>query len=311
MKNLIERLRNEYGEIYQDIVLEGQLLAKGRRDCDKRWMMVGPQINPHSVVMDLGSATGYFSKKIAQTYPDSLVISFESDPLMCEIQKEIYRREGIYNVVVCQHRLTLEEIDNWNDHVEFFDTLLALSVLHHFEDGKKVLDSLSKMFPVIIGEVPGEEKEACGVFGGEIGERETLGYVSSHLGKYKREVWLKRNLIERSSLNAFFGVSHHDRHRFEIQNGTIGGKEIIKGVNVWNLSYFNIIWPDKKWWQTQVTKAYESLDYKSDVRLWNLLVTPTGVTAIDYMTKFPKHDQAEFKPSDLVALRQEIGERVK
>ena len=42
-----------------------------------------------------------------------------------------------------------------------------------------------------------------------------------------------------------------------------------------------------------------------DVEPWNLLVTPTGMKAIDYTDVFPQGDQAEYKgKEDLVKLME-------
>src|SRR3990167_3535562 len=128
MQDLIYQLE----EVYQDIELNGEIVAKGLRDCEERWNIIKDRIGPHDVVLDLGSSLGYYSKKIAQTYPDCLVISFESDPIMCQIQAKMFQEEGIYNVVVCNYRLGKDDLIKWSRCVEMFDVVLVLAVLHHF-----------------------------------------------------------------------------------------------------------------------------------------------------------------------------------
>ena len=323
---MLKKLIKKLPELYQDIEIDGKLVAKGKRDCKKRWDLMKKHIGSHDVVIDLGSAEGYFAHKIAREYPDSLVISFESDPVMCEIQKRIFQKEGIYNVVVCQHRLSHEDLEKWVGYVDCFDVILALSILHHYpaEDVEGVFDCLQKLSPMIIGEAPAEgELEACGGEAKEVVNKiikqkvEILGEVPSHLGDYKRGVWIKRlwpsigQKIVREEADAYFGVSHGGRHKFElIWDGDwfLNGERIVAGVNVWNLLSFNIIWPDKKWWKAQVSGAYECLEFKSDVRLWNLLMTSTGLKAFDYMTEFPDGDQAEYKKGDLEKLEEKLDE---
>ena|SRR3990167_445853 len=309
VKDDILKLIPQLSEGYQDIELKGELLAKGKRECQERWDLIKDHIKPHDTVLDLGSATGYFSKKIAQTYPDSLVISFESDPIMCQIQSLMYEAEGIYNVVVCNYRLGKEDILRWLKHTEVFDVLLALSVLHHYQerDAGLVWEGLQSMFPMIIGEFPSSnETPACG---GIVKEKlqdifkfttvTIIGTVPSHLGEYQRKLWIKDTPDKRLGLDAFFGVSHPDRHRFEIKDGKINGKHIIKGINVWNLLHFNIVWPKPMWWKVNARAAYESLEFKSDVKPWNLLVNSTGIKAIDFTTKFKENDKASYHPKDL------------
>ena len=309
MKDKILELVKQLPEIYQDVELNGEIIAKGLRNCEERWNLIKDHINPHDVVLDLGSSLGYYSKKIAQRYPDSLVISFESDPIMCEIQAKMFQEEGIYNVVLCNYRLGKYDFVKWLSHVEIFDKVLALAVLHHYlkEDVSDIIEALLVMGDLIIETPPIAEVEACGGDAKEAVsnklselEGEWLGDVRSHLGDYRREIHLYKYYERtRSNLDAFFGVSHPDRHRFEIKEGKINGKNIIKGINVWNLLHFNIVWPLPNWWKIQAKAAYECLEFKSDVRPWNLLVTSTGLKAIDFTTKFPEGDQAEYDPSDL------------
>ena len=302
MQDLIAKLPEQY----QDISYQGKFY-KGLRNCEERWNLIKDHIKPHDVVLDLGSSLGYYSKKIAQMYPDSLVISFESDPVMCEIQKRIYEDEGIYNVVVCNYRLGMEDLIKWSRHAEVFDTVLALAVLHHFpaDDVERVWSVLNDMGSLLGETTAPDEIGACGGQSKDIvnklleGNIHVLGEVPSHTGDYQRRVWRKENFVNRVDLDAFFGVSHHDRHKFEVYNQRINRKHIIKGVNVWNLLHFNIVWPKSNWWKVQARKAYESLEWKSDVRAWNLLVTPNGLQAIDFKTVFPEKDQASYDPSDL------------
>jgi len=107
-------------------------------------------------------------------------------------------------------------------------------------------------------------------------------------------------------------VSHTGRHKFRMEVGSwfLNGNPIIPGLNVWNLFQFNVVWPPKPWWRVQARKAYECLDFKSDVRLWNLIMTSRGLKAIDYMTRFPEGDQAEFNESDLTNMEEKIDEYI-
>jgi len=316
MSQRIKDLLKQLPEIYQDVELDGTRFAKGRRNCAKRWDLIKDHIGPHDVVLDVGSSLGYFSHKIATEYPDSLVISFESEPKMCAIQAEIFRREGIYNVVVCNQRLTLMDLEYWTKYVDCFDTILALSVLHHYPPGSvhAVFDQLRGLSPRILGEGPAEkEVKACGgqakddTLEIEKSGVNILGKVPSHLSRHKRKVWLdqagdnSRLTIYRPDLDAYFGVSHDDRHKFKLLwNGhwSLNDKRMIPGINAYNLSKFSVVWPEPKWWTAQAIGAYGGLDFKSDVRPWNLLVTSTGLRAIDFMTKFPAGDPAKFNMTD-------------
>ena len=326
MKELIEKL----DEVYQDIELHGEVLAKGVRECAARWNCIMPRIGPHDVVMDIGSSTGYFAIKTALTFPDSLVISFESDPASCAVQREILKREGIYNVVLCRHRLTLEDMQKWAKCVEAFDVILALSVMHHFDayEVNELYSIMRCMAPHVIWEVADPNEElACGTLAARWAafDKVTIGServgvnaatFPSHLGSYERymkDVGLFWG-AERSDLDAYLGVAHDNRNKFDLsyvdRYWRLNGQHMIKGVNLWNLLPFDIQWPHRQWWLDQAGAAY-SLWHKSDIRLWNLLVTSTGLKAIDYQEEVPKDDQRHELASDIVRLQGTIIGRIR
>lgn len=60
----------------------------------------------------------------------------------------------------------------------------------------------------------------------------------------------------------------------------------ITGFSAWTLLYWKPIYPEPEWWQRQAVEAYEKLLREdiaiSDIRPFNLLVTPNGMAAIDY-----------------------------
>jgi hypothetical protein len=175
---------------------------------------------------------------------------------------------------------------------------------------EEAFECFKRMSLRTITEVPAPgEAEACGGESKEIARKVVVGrgvfvgYTPSHLGEYNRDTWLHLSGNQpRTDLDAWIGVSHPDRHKFTLErsNGglfgdwVLNGKYTIRGVNAWNLMQFNVVWPDAKWWRVQAYAAYSCLDFKSDVRLWNLLVTSTGIKAIDYMTKFPEDSDASY-----------------
>lgn len=317
-------------ERYQDWIVNGELKEKGVRDCVDRWRLIKPYIGSHDVVLDVGSAEGYFSTQIARTYPDSLVVSFESEPKLCKIQSDICREEGLYNHIVCNHRLSHEDIQRWHSCVECFDVVLALSVLHHFEHGtvSSVHRMLSEMSFLTISEVTApEEKEACGGDAKEearhvVGSGGVMvGSTRSHLGDYTRSMWLNCNSVRiRSDLDSWVGIPHEGRNKHVLKRRTVTGwygdwllndKHITKGLNVWNVLGFNVVWPERKWWTNQAIAAYYSLNFKSDVRLWNLIVTSSGLKPINYTTKFPPESEASYHDRDLDNVVEAIIEKNK
>lgn len=315
MKKKIVSLAEKFENIYQDIELDGEKIARGKRACRKRWDMIKPHLKNHDVIMDIGSALGYFTHKIAKELPDSLTVSFEADPKACEIQKKIYEHEGIYNLVLCQHKLKKSDLDKWINCVEMFDVILALSVLHHYPKNlvRSVLKNLCKLTPLLIGEVPHPSEEgAPGKASAEIVRKlirhkvKWIGSTSSPHSSSTRGIWIKSCNPSRRELDGYFGVSHKNRNKYNLRHKDgewlLNNKSIIHGVNVWNLLHFNVIWPPPSWWKTQARAAYDALIEKSDVRPWNLIFTSTGLKAIDYANYFPRGEHGKYKLSDLKKL---------
>lgn len=317
-------------ERYQDVIVRGEVVEKGVRECASRWNAIKPYVRSHDVVLDVGSAEGYFSLQIARMFPDSLVVSFESEPELCKIQASICKDEGLYNHIVCNHRLSYEDIQKWHSCVECFDLVLALSVLHHYEHGtvSSVYGMLSEMSFLTISEVTAQgEAEACG---GDAKEEARhivssygmkIGDAPSHLGDYVRSIYLGRNPVRvRADLDSWIGIPHEGRNKHTLERTTLDGwhgdwvlndKHITKGLNAWNILGFNVVWPERKWWVNQAISAYHSLDFKSDARLWNLIVTSSGVKAIDYMTSFPPESEASYHDRDLDNMVETITEKTR
>lgn len=315
----LEQQLSSLTEIYQDVYLKGEKIASGKRECESRYEMIAPHIKSNSVILDIGSSLGYFALRIASENPSVLVVSFESMENHCDIQKRLCEEHGIYNLIICQHRLSLEDISKWSMYVECIDMVLLLSVLHHFpkNDAIAFFDTLCDMVPKVIAEFPNQyESSICGTetlpelnhiqkFG------EQIGLASSHMEPDKmREMRLYQNTARRDNLKAFIGIPH-EGHKFTVKHDgefSINDKPIISGLNVWNLFHFNVVWPKPRWWRIQALGAYDCVEKKTDVRPWNLLVTANGLKAIDYTTEFPFDSVASFHDLDMARLESTMLE---
>jgi len=322
IKERLQPLVEDLPEIYQDIEVKGEVLWKGKRECETRWEAIEPEIRPGMVILDLGSSTGYFTVRIAKKFPSCLVVSVESGTAEAEVQREILWAEGLTNVVLLNKRLDVQDLRELNRTVEGIDLVLALSVLHHFPEGTilEALKILSLLSPNMIADVPGrEEIEACGQ--GTIEKLDpfdealewfypdirVLDTFPSHLGNYERKLYLGSGICNRTGLLAYWDSPNTNKlHRIS----KIGGewnidnkKGYISGVNVWTLLHLNPIWPEPAWWQKQARIAWQGLidagEFVSDVRAWNMLFTSAGLCAIDFSSRFVKGDWAEYREGDI------------
>jgi len=306
---------------YQDVVIKEEIIiAKGMRECEKRWEIIKPHIKHDSVIVDVGSDLGYFTTKIAEEFPDSLVISLEQAEKSSEIQKEILGIKKLTNVVLCQHKMDLRTLRGLSITVEAIDTFLILNVLHHYplEESRKWLLYLSMISPELIIELPqvsGGNKNSTGGDQYNDFDKELKNFYEhvdiievSSLGDEQDRVIYKawNESVFRDKLCPTFVFDLIPEvmktvHKLEfsdnkwIFNDGVRG-EFITGINAWTLLYLNPIYPESKWFQIEAVVAYYSLLRDgiglADVRPFNLLVTPKGMKAIDYDEVVPEIDRS-------------------
>ena len=322
MKTKLLPLLNQIGEIYQDIEVKGELLFKGVRDCAGRWEMIKPHIKPNSVVLDLGSSFGYFAIKIAKEFPTTLILSFERDRNTAFLQKELLKAEGLTNVILLNHSLSFLDLRWWLQTVEAIDTIVAMSVLHNYapEEIQNILKLTNLLSPEIILEMPNEnELKATGhetvmalspleqTLKNIYQDVKKLGEIKSHVQDTFRMVYRASDIVKRGGLVSYRGCPEgqklhtlkYDNKEWQIDNK----KHLIAGINVWNLLYFKIIYPESDWWYKRAEEAYKKIidseEKVSDVRPWNLLVTSDGLTAIDYKFPVPEGHPMAYVPEHL------------
>ncbi len=312
-------------------------------DLDNRWKFIKPCLKPNSVFLDLGSDKGIFSIKIAKEIPNSLVLSFEQKEEEALIQKRELKRLGLFNVILCQHQLTLPELQNWNKYVEAIDYFILSYVLHHFspDEAMKFLYQVRAMAPNLIVSIPGmEETKATGHDTVKSLEPflsilqklypfvKKIGQVSSYIQPelLRKYYYVKTSRLIREGVGGyrlcwfkgFEKIIEYEEGVWILRNlagnpiPQSRGKSFEPGINLWNIIPFNIIWPEKEWWDDQVDKAYgkvlKEYPHPNDVRPWNLIVTSKGLLAIDYSATARTPDQL-FQPSDLDKIKRIIKQK--
>ena len=77
--------------IYQDVVIDGQTLCRGTRDCSARWEILDPHLPHRGAILDVGSNFGWFGLQICRSRPDCVVASAEADLRSAAVQYEVLR----------------------------------------------------------------------------------------------------------------------------------------------------------------------------------------------------------------------------
>ena len=145
---------------YQDIIINGQVVKKGIRNCEPTYQAIQKILNRYQrslTVLDLGAAQGYFSFKIAAEY-DATTVMIENSinyPLhnkqllkLCELN------DSLENIIFLQTTITPENLLRLGE-CEHFDVILALNFIHHcMHPWKEIIDALLTLGENIIIEHP-------------------------------------------------------------------------------------------------------------------------------------------------------------
>lgn len=133
---------------YQDQWRDGQLVRKGRRDCEGRYHAMAELLAGAATVADIGGWDGYFSRRIAEDH-DVAVTLVE--------QRNVpdLARTGIVH-----RKMTLDasNVDTLGHH----DVILTLAVLHHMPDWEQVYNRLRAQCDLLIVEAAHPQEAAAG-----------------------------------------------------------------------------------------------------------------------------------------------------
>jgi 2-polyprenyl-3-methyl-5-hydroxy-6-metoxy-1,4-benzoquinol methylase len=155
--------------VYQDAWVKGKRVAKGKRECEKRYLAIRKELRrlgysadradrPISV-LDIGAANGYFSFRLAEDF-NANVTMIESSPGIVKWMK----LNGNPRVRLIHRTVTARELDAMAKKNRY-DVVLALSVLHHFPDFEKAIRAIFQLGDVVFVEPPAPEEAKGGYQG--------------------------------------------------------------------------------------------------------------------------------------------------
>jgi len=154
---MINTSQLEQDGTYQDVELNGKIIVKGLCpvSCEKRWNEIKPVLRGRNVIADIGSDSGFFTKRIANEFTTSIVLSFEQSEKAL-VQKELLKAEKTKNVILFNQKFWVSEMERLAQSCEAIDTIMFLSVFHHYppEESLKMLDLIFKNIPGLITEHP-------------------------------------------------------------------------------------------------------------------------------------------------------------
>lgn len=316
---------------YQDIVVRGETIHHGRRECESRWDLIEPHL-PEGVIVDFGSNAGYFSTRAAEN-PHRMVWSIEANESFASLQRDIHAENAEPNVVLTGGMSLLSWLDVERS-VNRIDAIIALSVLEYFppDELMELLRVFARITPRLFAEVcdPSEPgvggdattiAEMCGDFGEYLRlffpRVDALGVTPSAVDPSKnRTLWLASNdaPMFRNDLTGWIGGERGRRHTLAHHRGhwVMDGRTTVDaGLNLWNMLRLGLAYPLSDGLAHAVSEiqwAYAnrySMDV-TDLHPRNVILTADGPVVIDGLERFanPLREgapRAEFDfPSDVL-----------
>jgi 2-polyprenyl-3-methyl-5-hydroxy-6-metoxy-1,4-benzoquinol methylase len=171
-------------ERYQDEWVRGKVAAKGERECEHRYAVIKSFLQQYQrpfTILDIGANIGYFSFRIAEDFPDAIVVAVEGHPRFLPKLLEVAEKNGRDNVIIIGKKLSVEDISRLAE-LEHFDVVIGMSVIHHiYHDPIEGLDAFLKLGDNLILEIPNESKYGLHKYAVLKSHGRVIGYGDSHI----------------------------------------------------------------------------------------------------------------------------------
>jgi 2-polyprenyl-3-methyl-5-hydroxy-6-metoxy-1,4-benzoquinol methylase len=291
---------------YQDIILPNGIVKKGQRDCESRWEVIKKELRkrydrPISV-LDIGANFGYFSFRIQEEFPGSVVTLVESKHAKKLI--ELCEKTNANNTIVLDTLISSEELKQLAS-CEHFDVVLGLNVIHHIGDVKISFSAIENMADTIIIETPNPNDEgACGqknldiIYKKIIKEYDIIGEFTRHTSSVNSPMGIKdikKTTLEKRYWDSkpyenkiLIESSKDEKSFFHIEKNE--KRDWIHGINLRTYQYLNGQYPKRN----KIAESLKDLDFSNheDLNPWNLILSGNNIFSID------KKDTRHTKPTN-------------
>ena len=277
---------------YQDLVVNGNIVKEGVRECSARYEAIKPLFEKYDrpiTVLDLGAAEGYFSFRLAHDFPHATCVMIEAGysqnwnsakklKRLCELNTELD------NVILLDQRLSNAVLSKLAE-CEHFDVILAFNILHHIPGNKNTLiKTLRRLGDHVIIETPCDialethnalknypAKKTLGQFKRHTSEN-GFGQLS-HLPGTSKKIAKKAMLMPACNYPI---VSNFSEKYLIKQNRHIPWQA---GINLCTFKCLNGIFRKG----TTLTQSLRETDWQThpDLTLWNIIIQGEKLRLID------------------------------
>lgn len=231
---------------YQDLVLAGQTVVRGARDCQRRWEILRPYLPTQGCVLDIGSNLGWFGWKLTQAAPDCLVASVEPDENSAALQRQMLQSHQSERICLLTARANARMAQTFVATGQRFEAVLCLSVLHWLPDHRQLLSRLGTISRRILVEQPDPRESGAGF--------EQLRRQIGAIGPYLEAVFPGRPLQRLAQL-----PSHREcpypREIWLVEESSGARSEPAAGLELEALLALGPSWPPRAWWLQQAAQA--------------------------------------------------------
>ncbi|MCM8543434.1 MAG: hypothetical protein NE328_24405 [Lentisphaeraceae bacterium] len=307
-------------EIYQDVVISGETVQKGRRSCQERGDIIVNCIDDGESVLDMGANFAYFGQRILSEKKDCCYLGIEREITFSFIAGKVM--EVFKGGAVINGNLDYEMLKMLDDSCASFDAIILTSIIHHFPKDHLVemcliLDRMCKKV-IIEASVPGDTG-ACGqgvLY--EIFDKfksiedamavlfptkdfELIGKAKSHVSEIERPLLLGKQRggkakYSKTARDPYIGKMSNERKYFIRgdkmikQNLLNPAQEIVDlkpGFLLWDWAMCGkFVTPNREKLISEAVEKFKQLPKDAtDIRPWNIIWSADGLTYIDCASK--------------------------
>jgi SAM-dependent methyltransferase len=245
-------------------------------------------------MLDLGASLGYFSLRLTEIFPRATCVAIDDDPRLLDgcIANAAER------VIHLRKRLSSADMDTLGS-CEHFDVVLALNVLHHFEDWPRALNAVMHLGDHTFVETPARTETAAhnglaveALYDSLEAHRPIqFARVASHLGDWQRPFWYF-DTTKTTLTRAYWDVPEdvplggititstvtEKIVTFQRKNET---REWYAGINLQTYLALNGVWPSREKLASLIETYPRPTPRHGDVQSWNFVVDGQHVRLID------------------------------